>query len=869
MLLHLLEAALRSLALGVAVWLALRFLRIERPQIRMTAWTVVLIASLAMPLLMHWATVSVPIRAPATSVGAIAPATPAAPAVRPPAPATQLQSESTSAPPAAVDPSAAAQLRQSSAASRAPVLTAHWQALAIGIYLAVGGVLLLRLAIGLALTSRLLRRSRRLDAEWAAGSDVRVCAPIATPVTFGSTILLPTQCLDWSAMKRGAVLAHERSHVARADFHVLLLATLHRAIFWFSPFSWWLLKELAETAELVSDDAAIESLGDRRGYAEILLDVADSAREISVGVAMARTRSVVRRVEHILAASVPPPRLGARKRIAALASLAPLVAMVSVSYSSSLPRESGLIRVTFSSENRLMAAAAPALWISGELQLGPTDMFHPDADWKTVAGHTRAVELLPWLALNGNENLLKRIFANLIERQIGLALELHALPRTDECPEPTKAYSDPDEPEKILRRLHDLGADVKYVDMVEPFFYGHRFSGPGACLEPTAKLAQQIAERVKLIRSYFPKAQIGTTELVDESTPWIDELMKWTEAYQQTTGEPFAFFHAEVAWSHPSMRNLLPLQNALAARHIPFGIIYDADEAARSDAAWTDNTRQHIAEIESALGVHPDVAIFRRWAGSPSRVLPETQPLTVTNLASQYLLARPSLSLTRHSNTLSGQMVDAQGAPVAAADLTIEAVDVAGSMDLVERHLTGTVPPSAATVSVAIQANLSQACMCAGSIDASVGVLRYDETSTGRHEEVPPFPPAAEAESPPVRAMEFFPGHPINLTFKSFPVTPGATYDLAMPLAVSASGERAAYAVLMFSDSSGKSLRADRLWFRPSERSLGEAVTGADGRFQIELPPGVVAAGSELRAYFPGGAALGSQTATLSPDGQF
>jgi hypothetical protein len=547
----------------------------------------------------------------------------------------------------------------------------------------------------------------------------------------------------------------------------------------------------------------------------------------------------------------------------------PLVAMATVSYSRSLPKVTKPTMVIFPASEALhKGAAAPALWIGGDLQLGSTDMFHPDADWKTVAARTRAVELPPWIALNRKEDDLKRIFENLAERRIGLALEVRVLPRTDQCPQPTKAYSDPDELEKILRRLQSLSADLKYVDMVDPFFYAHRFTGPGACLEPTAKLAQQIAERVKLIRTYFPKVQIGTSEFVDESTPWIDELAKWTEAYRQATGEPLAFFYADVAWSHPAMRNLVPLENALAARRIPFGIIYNADDAAHSDAAWTENTRQHIAEIESALGLHPDVAIFRSWAGSPSRVLPETQPLTLTNFASQYLLPRPSLTLTRQSNILSGRMVDAQGQPVA-ADLTIEAIDVAGSMDPVERHLTGTVPPDAATAAVAIQANLSQACLCAGSVDASVGVLHYDETSTDRHEEIPPFPPAAGADRPPIRAMQFFPGQPVNLILKSFPVTPGATYDLAMPLAVSASGERAGYAALMFSDSSGKSLRWDRLWLRPSIRSLGHAVTGADGRFEMELPPGVVAAGSDIRAYFPGSAALGSQTVTISQQDQF
>jgi bla regulator protein blaR1 len=312
MLLHLLEAALRSFALGGAVWLGLRFLRLHNPQTRMTAWTVVLMASLSMPVLMHWATVSVPIYSPTTSDAAIAPASLATPS---PAPPTELPPEKMSSPPAPDSAGAAAQFPGSYGATRRAVITAiDRQAFAIGLYLAVVGGLLLRLVIGLALTWRRLRSGQRLDADWTAGSDVRLSATVATPVTFGSTILLPAECLDWSPMKRQAVLAHERSHVARGDFHVLLLATLHRAVFWFSPFSWWLLNALAETAELVSDDAAIETLGDRPRYAEILLDVAQSARPIGAGIAMARTRSALKRLDHILAASVrPSPRLGWRR----------------------------------------------------------------------------------------------------------------------------------------------------------------------------------------------------------------------------------------------------------------------------------------------------------------------------------------------------------------------------------------------------------------------------------------------------------------------------------------------------------------------------------------------------------------------------
>ena len=60
----LLESALRSLALGVAVGLGLALLRVRNPQTQMTAWTVVLVASLAMPALMHRLTVTIPAAAP-------------------------------------------------------------------------------------------------------------------------------------------------------------------------------------------------------------------------------------------------------------------------------------------------------------------------------------------------------------------------------------------------------------------------------------------------------------------------------------------------------------------------------------------------------------------------------------------------------------------------------------------------------------------------------------------------------------------------------------------------------------------------------------------------------------------------------------
>jgi putative ABC transport system substrate-binding protein len=157
------------------------------------------------------------------------------------------------------------------------------------------------------------------------------------PVTIGSTILLPADCPDWSAVKRSAVLAHENSHVACGDFLILLLAVLHRAVFWFNPLSWWLLRRLAELAEAISDDAAIEVLGDRPAYAAILLDVARDVRPTSLGIAMARVRTVHRRIERILAAAAPSSRISRRKRILLWFGFLPIVAVSATSIARGIP----------------------------------------------------------------------------------------------------------------------------------------------------------------------------------------------------------------------------------------------------------------------------------------------------------------------------------------------------------------------------------------------------------------------------------------------------------------------------------------------------------------------------------------------------
>jgi TonB family protein len=144
--------------------------------------------------------------------------------------------------------------------------------------------------------------------------DVRVCVQLRSPATFASTILLPEEFAAWNAQKRDTVIAHERSHVREGDWYVLSLAQLNACLFWFNPMAWWLRRRLAALAEATADEAALSVLGDRPGYAHILLEFAGFTQVNGSAMSMSQS-NVSDRIERILSetgpfqVSRPPQRL--------------------------------------------------------------------------------------------------------------------------------------------------------------------------------------------------------------------------------------------------------------------------------------------------------------------------------------------------------------------------------------------------------------------------------------------------------------------------------------------------------------------------------------------------------------------------------
>jgi beta-lactamase regulating signal transducer with metallopeptidase domain len=293
---------MRSLVMGAIIFVALRFMRIEQVRARRTAWLLALAGALAMPILVSAQIGPRLLPEFATLTPRVEPVAPAATQAQP------LRAEYGDYRGRLAESHAGMMLDTpvrsgaSSIEDNVDSATLGNMALSLAVfgYCVVAAVLSLRLCAGVGFALRLRNQAERVIFPFDPELDVRTSTRVASPVTIGSSVLLPSNYTSWDGATLRIVLSHERAHVRQKDFLIHALAGLHCALFWFSPFSWWLQRHLAELGEALSDCAAVEQAESRTGYAEILLAFATRARWPLTGVAMAHASNLTPRIERLL-----------------------------------------------------------------------------------------------------------------------------------------------------------------------------------------------------------------------------------------------------------------------------------------------------------------------------------------------------------------------------------------------------------------------------------------------------------------------------------------------------------------------------------------------------------------------------------------
>lgn len=299
---------------------------------------------------------------------------------------------------------------------------------------------------------------------------------------------------------------------------------------------------------------------------------------------------------------------------------------------------------------------AQTIWFSPQSGVGAVsdymDLFQPDAQWSTAASYVSVLSVSAEFLVHRSDTELQQFFADLKRRHIKLGAAMAPLsarpsPENPQCGVGVEGFSAPGEALMIARKVKRLGGTIDYYTMDEPLYFGHVFGEDpkaqktgkrGGCRLPIGDIAQDAAKRIKDVRSVFPEAEVGDVEpfMAWEDAQWSSDLSQWLDAFPSATGERLAYFRLDLVWNSPWQKRMPQLTKLLEEKQVPLQVIYDGASFAPSDQAWVDQAAQRFKEFEGTRGISPQGAVMQSWHTRPSRVLPETDSGTLTNLVLQY-----------------------------------------------------------------------------------------------------------------------------------------------------------------------------------------------------------------------------------------
>ncbi|HTW25980.1 MAG TPA: hypothetical protein VME92_02535 [Acetobacteraceae bacterium] len=278
------------------------------------------------------------------------------------------------------------------------------------------------------------------------------------------------------------------------------------------------------------------------------------------------------------------------------------------------------------------------------------DLFSSQQAWSGALTHVQVFGISKRSVMTAPDQELAAIIAGLRRDHVALAMQVTPLIASRKCGLGVEGHGPRSDMLTAARRISGLGGTVQYAFMDEPLWYGHDYNARRGragvpCHSSIAEVAQETAAKVADIRSVFPGVKVGDVEPVGVSPPngedWGSQLAEWVRAYQTATGEPLGFLHVDCVWFRPNWQPQLEQAAQVArAAGIPLGIIYNASPREADNVSWTATAVSHFRYIEGQLRIVPQQAIFQTWTYFPTRVLPPSQPGTLSYVVAQYLAWR-------------------------------------------------------------------------------------------------------------------------------------------------------------------------------------------------------------------------------------
>ncbi len=271
-------------------------------------------------------------------------------------------------------------------------------------------------------------------------------------------------------------------------------------------------------------------------------------------------------------------------------------------------------------------------------------MITAPGEWPVTAAHVSVVGLTHYYVLHAEADELDHVLSFAASHHLELNLALDALP-AEECGRGIEGVvHKPSEAMLSVDKLKQLGAKITSISLDEPLTFGFGYRGNNQCAFSIAEVARRLATTIHAVRGAYPNAKIVDYEAgTDHPTAeWLTILAEWLSAYQAATGTPLDALGLDMNWHKPYwIVESAATVNFLHDHGIKAEFFINAQgDAHMTDAAWLSLNQHNMQEIWRAR-IPFDGVIFAIWNARPTRLLPESDPFSLTGLMAWYFGRRP------------------------------------------------------------------------------------------------------------------------------------------------------------------------------------------------------------------------------------
>ena len=207
---------------------------------------------------------------------------------------------------------------------------------------------------------------------------------------------------------------------------------------------------------------------------------------------------------------------------------------------------------------------------------------------------------------------------------------------SESCGQGIEGISSAKDIDAYPRLMKKAGFDIDWITMDEPLFFGHDYDGKNACKIPLPELARNVANSMRIARSYFPHVKFALTEPPQSLPGGVAEMEEFLTLLKAEFGTYPDVVHFDLAWGRNDVRHIpwhqeMPrMVQMLKARGIGYSIIYDAgivdNKIPNTDATWVASAKANVADWEATVHEKPAQVVLQSWSPNPRQICRKVCP---------------------------------------------------------------------------------------------------------------------------------------------------------------------------------------------------------------------------------------------------